>query len=86
VHRLFEGQGQREKKGHIWRVLTTVKGTLACVLAPERALEGNLALVLTPKRALLKLLEQSSLISQFLLKHLYKSPDLMLEVSSGHAT
>ena len=35
VHRLFEGQGWKEKKGHIQRTLATEEGTLALVFATQ---------------------------------------------------
>ena len=69
VHRLFEGQGRKER--HLSVRFCSQEGTFACVLSPKKALlhvfclprghfsvcfgsqEGTLAHVLAPKRALL---------------------------------
>ena len=56
VHRLFEGQGQKEKKVHIQHVLATEKGTFAHVFATQEHSfacfanqEGTLARVWLPR-------------------------------------
>ena len=49
----LKGRCGKKKKGtYKGRVLTTVEGTLARALAPERAFEGTLVHILAPERAL----------------------------------